>query len=300
MAGNSNTESAAWPAAVKHGNSMPVTRNVPFAFQDQGPPGTPGAPGAPGAAATIAVGSVATGAPGSPVSVSNSGTSSAAVFDFSIPEGEPGTDADCGTSCSTAENNVKSYCDMTFLLIGDKGASLKLPDGRNIKIFATESPQFLIIERLTIPLTAGPTEIDPRFLAIIEPGTLAVMACHVPGPVHSFASIAQPRTKNQEPANPVLSVFAERWGSATTDKLPANLEATVTLSAIRKGAADIYCPAVATDQEVEMNNLFLSRCHGQAPPAPRHLPPVPCCPGGTCEAIAAVSGMPLTPPASPE
>ncbi len=49
--------------------------------------GTPGAPGAPGAAATITVGTVTIGPPGTAPSVTNSGTSEAAVFDFVFPIG---------------------------------------------------------------------------------------------------------------------------------------------------------------------------------------------------------------------
>jgi hypothetical protein len=44
----------------------------------------------PGDAATIAVGTVTTGAAGSSVIVTNVGTSSAAVFDFTIPRGDTG------------------------------------------------------------------------------------------------------------------------------------------------------------------------------------------------------------------
>ena len=46
--------------------------------------------GSTGTAATIAVGTVTTGAAGSSASVTNSGTSSAAVFDFTIPKGDTG------------------------------------------------------------------------------------------------------------------------------------------------------------------------------------------------------------------
>ena len=59
--------------------------------------GTNGTDGADGAAATIAVGTVTTGAAGSSATVTNSGTSSAAVFDFSIPQGAAGVGADIGT-----------------------------------------------------------------------------------------------------------------------------------------------------------------------------------------------------------
>ena len=53
--------------------------------------GTDGQPGNNGTAATIAVGTVTTGAPGSSVAITNVGSSSAAVFNFTIPRGDPGT-----------------------------------------------------------------------------------------------------------------------------------------------------------------------------------------------------------------
>lgn len=56
----------------------------------QGPPGEKGSTGEPGQAATIQVGSVTTGAAGSQASVVNSGTSAAAVLNFTIPQGETG------------------------------------------------------------------------------------------------------------------------------------------------------------------------------------------------------------------
>ena len=57
---------------------------------DTGPQGDPGPQGEPGTAATIQVGTVTTGAAGSTATVTNSGTSSAAVFDFTIPQGAKG------------------------------------------------------------------------------------------------------------------------------------------------------------------------------------------------------------------
>lgn len=54
------------------------------------PKGKQGNLGPPGTAATIAVGTVTTVAPGDPATVTNSGSSSAAVFDFEIPQGDIG------------------------------------------------------------------------------------------------------------------------------------------------------------------------------------------------------------------
>lgn len=58
--------------------------------EGSGTPGPQGPPGASGAAATVTVGTVTTLAPGSSATVTNSGTSSAAVLDFGIPAGADG------------------------------------------------------------------------------------------------------------------------------------------------------------------------------------------------------------------
>ena len=73
-----------------------------------GPPGAPGAqgdPGPAGAAATLTVGSTTTGAPGSAALVTQSGTSAARVFDFTIPQGIQGPIGPQGPA-GTPGNNV--------------------------------------------------------------------------------------------------------------------------------------------------------------------------------------------------
>jgi microcystin-dependent protein len=55
-----------------------------------GPTGATGATGDTGAAATIAVGTVTTGAAGTSAIITNSGSSAAATFDFTIPRGDTG------------------------------------------------------------------------------------------------------------------------------------------------------------------------------------------------------------------
>ena len=57
--------------------------------------------GAKGDAATIAVGTVTTGEPGTDAGVSNSGTTAAAVFDFTIPKGDKGDKGDKGEPGNT-------------------------------------------------------------------------------------------------------------------------------------------------------------------------------------------------------
>lgn len=58
---------------------------------------TTGAQGVQGPSGTIAVGTVTTGAPGSSAAVTNSGTNTAAVFDFKIPQGNTGNTGPSGT-----------------------------------------------------------------------------------------------------------------------------------------------------------------------------------------------------------
>jgi hypothetical protein len=62
----------------------------------QGPQGKQGATGAAGTAATIKVGTVTTGAAGTAAKVTNSGTTSAAVLNFTIPQGAKGEQGEKG------------------------------------------------------------------------------------------------------------------------------------------------------------------------------------------------------------
>lgn len=68
--------------------------------------GQNGAAGSDGSAASVSVGTVTTGEPGTNASVTNSGTSSAAVLDFVIPKGAKGDKGDDGvTTIQTTSSN---------------------------------------------------------------------------------------------------------------------------------------------------------------------------------------------------
>ena len=66
-----------------------------------GPSGPTGQPGASGQAATIQIGTITTATPGSAAAVTNRGTSSSAIFDFTIPQGAPGSSGSGSGSSST-------------------------------------------------------------------------------------------------------------------------------------------------------------------------------------------------------
>ena len=85
---------------------------APFAGGPQGPQGEAGEDGQDGqdgqdgAAATIEVGTTTTGAPGTNAAVSNSGTTSAAVFDFVIPRGDQGLQGEAGQDGEDGEDGA--------------------------------------------------------------------------------------------------------------------------------------------------------------------------------------------------
>lgn len=73
-----------------------------------GTDGQNGTDGQDGAAATIAVGDVTTLSPGSDATVTNSGTSVAAVFDFALPAGATGADGEDGVSPTITETSTEN------------------------------------------------------------------------------------------------------------------------------------------------------------------------------------------------
>ena len=77
-----------------------------------------------GAAATISIGSVSTGTPGSNAQVTNAGTSGAAIFNFTIPQGATGAKGDTGNTGNTGPqgppvNFLGAYNALTPYVSGD-------------------------------------------------------------------------------------------------------------------------------------------------------------------------------------
>lgn len=112
-------EVSMWLTNVTAANPLTVYRAKIVAIT----PGRQGEEGDPGAAATIAIGTVTTGAPGSSASVTNSGTSSAAVFDFSIPEGDKGDQGDPGTAATIAIGTVTTGAPGSSATVTNVGTS---------------------------------------------------------------------------------------------------------------------------------------------------------------------------------
>ena len=88
-----------------------------------GSTGATGATGATGTAATIAVGTVTTGSAGSSAVVTNAGTSSAAVFDFTIPKGDTGLTGSTGAAATISVGTVTTGSVGSSVTVTNSGTS---------------------------------------------------------------------------------------------------------------------------------------------------------------------------------
>jgi len=101
---------------TQHSNSVSKVTISTGDKGEQGDPGvgTPGADGEDGLAATITVGTTTTGNPGTNASVTNSGDTTTAIFNFTIPEGEPGTDGENPLTVSATAPPAPSIGDLWY------------------------------------------------------------------------------------------------------------------------------------------------------------------------------------------
>lgn len=115
---DANIEAKVEQPAEIHVEVMPAGPQGPRG--PQGEQGIQGETGDDGAAATIAVGTVATLPAGSSATVTNSGTSSAAVFDFGIPKGDKGDAGDTGPSGADGADGVSPDVTVTDITGGHR------------------------------------------------------------------------------------------------------------------------------------------------------------------------------------
>ena len=105
------------------GTSSAAVFNFGIPAGQTGATGATGGQGPAGNAATIAAGTTTTGAPGSSASVTNTGTSSAAVFDFTIPRGDKGETGNTGATGATGSPGTAATIAAGTTTTGAPGSS---------------------------------------------------------------------------------------------------------------------------------------------------------------------------------
>lgn len=107
-AGPAGPTGATGPTGPKGDTGAAGATGATGATGPAGPTGPAGSNGSPGAAATVAVGTVTTGAAGSSATVTNVGTSNAAVLNFTIPKGDTGAGGVTSTYVDSGDANTLS------------------------------------------------------------------------------------------------------------------------------------------------------------------------------------------------
>jgi len=105
------------------GTSSAAVFNFGIPAGQTGATGATGSQGPAGTAATIAAGTTTTGAPGSSASVTNVGSSSAAVFDFTIPRGDKGETGNTGATGATGSPGTAATIAAGTTTTGAPGSS---------------------------------------------------------------------------------------------------------------------------------------------------------------------------------
>ena len=192
--------------------SQPDVTPSAWALLAQG--GATGATGPAGVAATVSIGTVTTGAVGTQASVTNSGTPSAAVLNFTIPQGEPGANGTGGGSGSSSLSFGGMYHSVSF----------------NAAYYSVNSPNSSLTETPAV-LTWVPAGCTSTTLLVYsqQSNTITVtLRVGTPGAM----------------ANTILSCAASSGGSCTATGAPITAGAFVDLGV--SGASGTAAPVWTT------------------------------------------------------
>ena len=173
--GSTSTGTPGTNASVTNsGTSSAAVLNFTIPRGDKGDKGDTGATGTPGAAATISVGTTTTGQPGTNASVTNVGTSSAAVLNFTIPKGAKGDTGATGATGATGSPGAAATVSVGTTTTGQPGTNASVTNS------GTQSAAVL---NFTIPKGAKGDNGNPGSAATIAVGTVTTGTPSTPASV---------------------------------------------------------------------------------------------------------------------
>jgi hypothetical protein len=142
------TDTSHWNLMAQEGATGPTGSQGPpgdtGATGATGPQGATGATGAQGPAATVTVGTTTTGAPGTNAAVTNTGSTSAAVFNFTIPAGATGATGPQGATGATGPTGPTGATGAQ----GPPGPDVVSTDPGNIATLGTDG--YILVPQLTL------------------------------------------------------------------------------------------------------------------------------------------------------
>jgi len=146
-----------------------------------GPAGPQGPKGDPGTAATVTVGTVTTLAAGAQATVTNSGTSSAAVFNFGIPKGADGTgggdDTSLGGTALSGTASSAGNLDITSPYVLQRISKIATSAPCTVAVYASASDRTADAGRITsTPNSISDLSVAPVVQATTVQGAMEVAA----------------------------------------------------------------------------------------------------------------------------
>lgn len=173
-------------------NSIRVSVYIAVAGLEVGPTGATGPQGSTGAtgqAATISLGTVTTGSAGSNVSITNSGTSSEAIFNFVIPRGDTGatgatgatgpqgpTGATGATGATGPEGGTTTLTTKGDILTRNSSGLARLAIGSDGYYLKANSSTATGLEWVSLESISGSITINGTSIAVGGSGTITAAA----------------------------------------------------------------------------------------------------------------------------
>lgn len=160
-------------SVTNSGTSSAAVLNFTIPRGDKGETGPTGPTGPDGQAATITVGTVTTGAPGTDATVVNSGTTSAAVLNFTIPRGDKGESGSGAGDMLAADydpngtvqnaGGIVDYVDGVLPTVNNATLTIQ-KNGTNVQTF-TANQATNATANITVPTKTSDLTNDSDFVA---------------------------------------------------------------------------------------------------------------------------------------